>query len=475
MLSLAAKLVTAKRGELPSPKPTGWVFGGCAVEYQEVAGSASPVVPPVTRPVTPPPATSQPDPVVTKPDPKPATPDPKPVTPPPAKPDPEPVKPVNKDVDGIPSLFVPGGFQTLGPETAIIGDSHSDGATVFGPQSMWWNTAMPKVGALLRMGRNGGAEGWAGYTLRKLIDGVEGETGKGTSAPLSMALRRGTKTLIVMTGGNESLPTGRTPEEFKADLKETHRRAAGVGAQMVFIFPPQLFEHANLPEEKKKYKELRRAAYEAARENYFIYMDVFDEFPVTPREWDFGDQIHFTAEGHRQLGEAIAKKLAPLYTKVFVGQGQFPQSDMPAWNGATVREIDAPAGMGFQMSKVIELVSPKTAGNNGYAFIQPQLNDIKPGDMVGASFRAVIDEYSGTGGGLEIAIVDTTTWTVVEGFTPIRVDDFVYEAGFTWVADKNHAGVRIAIGTRDNTERNRILVGDYNQVEDRMPVELDIQ
>lgn len=464
------------------PQEGGWLQLRLKEGAQRIT---APVMNTPSSPVANQPAVNTPPATETKPKPAPATENPAPATEAQDKPapatdaqaNPEPAPPADaasaapeeesmfplKEAFNTINVYVPAGYSPAREATvAVIGDSHSDAATEHGVKHPWWLTALPEAGQMIAPGRNGGSEAWAGYTLRKVIDGVQGETGGGDWAPLARALRTRPGTLVAMFGGNESLEAekgGRTPEEFKADLAELNRKVKAAGAQLIFIFPPELLEIASLPEPKAKYPLLRQAARAAAEENGFIYMDALEAYPTTPAQWDMGDQIHFNLEGHVALGQALSGTIAYLLNHAPLTDKPFQADDKPAWNGATVEEIDAPEG--FTGKRAHRLVSPASESANGYAFVQHQFSDVKKGDVIRFAVRAKIEEHDGGPGGLQMALVDTTTWGVIASLPFVRTTNVDWKGGMSWTAEKDYPGVRTAVGIQKNTGKVSAVVGDY--------------
>lgn len=355
-----------------------------------------------------------------------------------------------------------------GTRVGLVGDSHSDAHTIYGPKHMWWMRALPEAGALLQSGRHG-VEAWAGFSVNQLIYGGTA-SGVGADAALQRALAKKPEVLIAMSGGNDAVQTNETPEVYARRLDELHKRVTAAKAELLYIFPPPLFATAPQSTEiKEKFKVLRTVAQDKAKALGFGYMDIWDEYPNgVPASWNFGDNTHFTLEGHDVLAQKMLPRLKEFIKPAQLGENAWAMGSRQVisdvYNTATATRMNRPSQLGEGPSQyAYRLDVPQLAESHGYTSVAEHLDNITTGTVLDfACSFTVMSNTATDGSGLELALIDTTTWSAIETFGKIRTTRWVGRGGMSWTADKDYAGVRPAALIRDSAGPIRALVSDYH-------------
>lgn len=215
---------------------------------------------------------------------------------------------------------------------SVLGDSLSTYNYAENKGTVWWQTALARSGGILVQNH-----AVAGSTAADLLVGWNTETQSADpeAAQVAAAERDDSQTWLVMIGGNDAA-NERTPEAFRADLETLADRAAGASRTLVLVTPPKPFP--SMLQQIDQYVVLLEQTRDLAAARGLalidLWHDVGDHLNGLPEEWDQGDGLHITPEGHESLGRLAAERLR----KAIGGPGEFASavwSSVP-FPGATI-------------------------------------------------------------------------------------------------------------------------------------------
>lgn len=326
---------------------------------------------------------------------------------------------------------------------SIVGDSHVD--TTYAPQKgqTWFTLAGQEAGGIALP-----SYGWAGLTLRQIIDGTETQPSR-----LKAALSHSPDVLFISGGGNDAL-NNRTLDRYEADLREIIRITRESSTQPAFIFPPALL--STLPDSmtslRSRYVEYRDRAKAVCESLRVPYHDSHSAYPTPPTTWDSGDGVHYSPLAHSLL----AKEAAPFFREVF---GNFPVSanitptpnpwlqgliekNSSSTSSATLTSTHSSS---IVRGPAFELYTPGAA----YVYVYTFLN-VTPGEKITAQYSYDLTESSNTSsnqaGGLFFGWVDTTTWRINPTISYIRDPESHGVGGFQITIPPNTTGIRLVAG-----------------------------